>query len=179
MKAELLSLLTPKTSNFEISSKNHDAITSEDIAHFLGTRNLKSEEYDILMAKYCGSQYERDILFDNIFVKAFDIFMQNKETKKNIKKLIIRSFTNLAIKEVIDTTCVFCKGKGTIREEDSIHTCMHCEGTGQFIYDDENRPHLSDISIEDYRKYRKSYLELLEYVKEVEISALEKIGDNS
>ena len=52
MKADLLSLLTAKSMNYEISSGNHDAITSEDIAHFLGTRGLDNREYDFLMAKY-------------------------------------------------------------------------------------------------------------------------------
>ena len=42
MKADLLSLLTAKSMNYEKSSGNHDAVTPEDIAHFLGTRDLDS-----------------------------------------------------------------------------------------------------------------------------------------
>ena len=179
MKAELLSLLTAKTSNFELSSKNHDAITSEDIAHYLGTKKLNSEEYDILMAKYCDNEYAREVYRDNIFIKAFDIFVKNKNIQKNVKKILIKNFTNLAIKEVIDTTCIFCNGKGKITDKNYIKMCVHCEGTGQFIYDDNNRPQISGIKSNVYNKYKKLYYELLNYVKEVEISALSKIGDES
>ena len=74
MKADLLSLLTAKSMNYEISSGNHDAITSEDIAHFLGTRDLDSREYDFLMAKYTEDNHARSMLFDDIYEDVFGIF---------------------------------------------------------------------------------------------------------
>ena len=67
MKADLLSLLTAKSMNYELSSGNHDAITSEDIAHFLGTRGLDNREYDFLMAKYTDNNYARSLVFDDIY----------------------------------------------------------------------------------------------------------------
>ena len=77
MKADLLSLLTAKSMNYELSSGNHDAITSEDIAHFLGTRGLDNREYDFLMAKYTDNNYARSLVFDDIYEDVCDIFFKH------------------------------------------------------------------------------------------------------
>ena len=51
------------------------------------------------------------------------------------------------------------------------------EGTGQFIYDDDNRPEFLGMKKEEYMDYKKPYIETLEMVKNIEINALAKIGD--
>ncbi|MAO21828.1 MAG: hypothetical protein CMJ25_13855, partial [Phycisphaerae bacterium] len=100
MNAELLAMLTAKTSSFELSSNNHDAVTSEDIAHYLGTKGLNSIEYDFLMAKYTDNTYSRSLVFDNIYQDIFDIFKKNinmKELKNN--RFLLTQFINLALRE--------------------------------------------------------------------------------
>jgi len=179
MKADLLALLTSKSPSFEIRSANHDSITSEDISHFLGTRGLDSREYDLLMAKYCDNTYSKSLVFDDIYEDVCSIFLKSisvEELKKD--KYLIRNFVNLALREVIITVCPFCKGQGVVKTKDSIDKCYHCEGTGQFIYDDDNRPEFLGIDKEEYKKFKKPYMETLELVKNIEINALAKIGDD-
>ena len=97
MKADLLSLLTAKSMQYEISSGNHDAITSEDIAHFLGTRGLDNREYDFLMAKYTDNNYARSLVFDDIYEDVCDIFLKHVPLEQ-IKgdKFLIRNFIRCA-----------------------------------------------------------------------------------
>ena len=178
MKADLLSLLTAKSMNYEISSGNHDAITSEDISHFLGTRGLDNREYDFLMAKYCDNTYSRSLIFDDVYEEVCNIFLKYisaNEIRKD--RYLIRNFINLALRETIMTVCPFCKGQGVVKTKNSIDKCNHCEGTGQFIYDNNNRPELIGITKEEYEKFRRPYLKTLEFIKNIEISALAKIGD--
>jgi RecJ-like exonuclease len=75
------------------------------------------------------------------------------------------------------TVCPFCHGRGVIKTKNSIEKCYHCEGTGQFIYDDDNRPEFLGMKKEEYMDYKKPYIEVLEMVKNIEINALAKIGD--
>ena len=178
MKANLLALLTSKSPSFETRSANHDAITSEDISHFLGTRNLDSREYDLLMAKYCDNSYSKSLVFDNIYQDVFDIFIKTipaSELKKD--RYLLRGFINLALREIILTVCPFCHGQGVVKTKGSIDKCYHCESTGQFIYDKDNRPEFLGIDKQEYKKYEKPYMETLEMVKNIEINALAKIGD--
>ena len=180
MKADLLSLLTAKSMNYEISSGNHDAITSEDIAHFLGTRDLDSREYDFLMAKYTEDNHARSMLFDDIYEDVFGIFTKHIDISEiKADKYFIRHFINLALRETMLTVCPFCHGRGVIKTKNSIEKCYHCEGTGQFIYDDDNRPEFLGMKKEEYMNYKKPYIETLEMVKNIEINALAKIGDDS
>jgi len=178
VKADLLSLLTAKSMSYELSSGNHDAITSEDIAHFLGTRGLDNREYDFLMAKYTDNNYARSLVFDDIYEEVCDIFFKHVNPKEiRGDKYLIRNFINLSLREVILTVCPFCQGRGVVKSKDSIDKCYHCEGTGQFIYDDDNRPEFLGMDKKDYMEFKKPYMETLEFVKNIEINALAKIGD--
>ena len=115
MKADLLSLLTAKSMNYEISSGNHDAITSEDIAHFLGTRDLDGREYDFLMAKYTEDNHARSMLFDDIYEDVFGIFTKHIDVSEiKADKYLLRHFINLALRETMLTVCPFCHGRGVI-----------------------------------------------------------------
>tara|TARA_S200002703_G_scaffold157584_1_gene165801 strand:- start:552 stop:1091 length:540 start_codon:yes stop_codon:yes gene_type:complete len=178
MKVELLTLLTAKSMDYEVSSTNHDAITSEDISHFLGTRGLDNKEYDFLMAKYCDNTYSRSLIFDDVYEEVCNIFLKYISAEQIRKdRYLIRNFINLALRETIMTVCPFCKGQGVIKTKNGIDKCNHCEGTGQFIYDNDNRPELIGITKEEYEKFKKPYLKTLEFVKNIEINALAKIGD--
>ena len=178
MKAEMLSLLCAKSMGLELRSANHDAITSQDIAHFLGTKNLTSAEYDLLLTKYTDDSQAGVTLFDELFEDSFRIFLKYikpKVLKDN--KYLLRNFINLALREMLHSVCFICNGRGNIVTENKIHKCVHCNGTGQFIYNDINRPEFIDMDKEEYIKYKKPYLELLDMVKDLEVTALSKIGD--
>ena len=178
MKADLLALLTSKSPSFEIRSANHDSITSEDISHFLGTRGLDNREYDFLMAKYTDNNYARSMVFDDIYEDVCNIFLKHINLKELLQdKFLIRHFINLALREVIMTVCPFCQGRGVIKTKNSIDKCYHCEGTGQFIYDDDNRPEFLGMDKKDYMEFKRPYMETLDFVKNIEINALAKIGD--
>jgi hypothetical protein len=180
MKVELLTLLTAKSMNYELSSGNHDAITAEDISHFLGTKNLDNREYDFLMAKYTDNNYARALVFDDIYEDACNIFLKHVDAKELLQdKFLVRHFINLTLRETMYPNCFICQGRGTIIVGDSIQQCGHCEGSGQFIYNDDNRPEFLNMSKDEYLKFKKPYLELLEFVKNIEINALGKIGDDS
>ena len=179
MKAELLSMLCAKSMNLEISSGSHDAITPEDIAHFLGTLNLKDEEYNFLMAKYTDSGQAREDLFEDIFVECAEMFIgykKNKEIKTDV--LLLRKFINLALSETIDATCPFCLGVGSVKTASGVDKCYHCNGTGQFIFDDNNRPAIMDIPKKTYLYFKRLYLDILDKIKGIEVNALSKIGDD-
>jgi len=180
MKVELLTLLTAKSMNYEVSSPNHDAITAQDIAAFLGSRGLNTEEYDFLIAKYTDNNYARAMFFDDIFVDCAEIFIKDKKDKLvSSDKLLVRAFVNLAISEVMDNVCPFCLGRGSVTSGDKIVKCEHCQGTGQFIYDDNNRYEIMGYDKKGYMEFKKQYMKVLEKIKDIENSALSKIGDES
>jgi hypothetical protein len=178
VKAEMLSLLCAKSMGLELSSASHDSVTAQDIAHFLGTKGLTSAEYDLLLTKYADDSQSRINLFDEIFEDGCRIFLKHVKPKllKN-NKYLMRNFINLALREMLYSVCFVCNGRGSIITENTIHKCVHCNGTGQFIYDDNNRPEFIDMNKEEYNKFKKPYAELLSMVKNLEISALGKIGD--
>ena len=174
----MLSMLCAKSMNLEVSSRNHDAVTTEDISHFLGTCKLKNREYDILMAKYLDSHESRTSLYDDIFIECCDIFFKNhKASELRGEKFFMRMFIYLAFREIFYESCFVCQGRGTISNGDRIEKCMHCDGTGQFIYDDDNRPEFMGIEKERFMKFKKSYMEMLNMIRDIELSALNKIGD--
>ena len=178
MKADLLSLLTAKSMNYEISSGNHDAVTPEDIAHFLGTRDLDSAEYELLLAKYTDDNHSRSMLFDYIYEDCCSIFLKYLKPKQlSQDKFLMRNYINLALREVLYPNCPFCQGRGTIITGSSITKCQHCEGSGQFIYNDDNRPQFLGYKKQEFMELKKPYIEMLEMVKNIEINALSKIGD--
>jgi|TARA_R100000458_G_C8268555_1_gene243384 hypothetical protein len=178
MKVELLKLLAAKSMNLEMPSKHHNAITPEDILHFLSMKNLTSEEYDILIAKYTDNGYSRGMLQHDLYEDACKIFLKHIDPKILSKsRFTVRAFVTLAIKEIVDTKCPFCKGRGFIADIHKITKCEHCDDQGNFIYDDTNRPELMNMRKDDYDFYKEAYLEFLQKVKDIEISALSKIGD--
>jgi len=178
IKADLLSLLTAKSMSLEIGSRSHDAITSEDIAHFLGTRGLDNREYDFLIAKYTDNNYARSLVFDDIYQDCCNIFLKYIKPKELLQdRYLMRHLINLTLREVIYPHCFICQGRGTVASGDSIQQCQHCEGSGQFIYNDDNRPEFLNMKKKDYMHLKKPYLEMLEFIKNIEINALAKIGD--
>ena len=178
MKVELLKLLAAKSMSLEKSCKHHNAITPEDILHFLSLKNLTSEEYDILVAKYTDNNNSLVALEHDFYERACKVFMEHIDAKiLSEDRFIIKSFVKLALKELVQIKCLFCKGRGFVADFNKIAKCKHCDDQGNFVYDYTNRPEFLGINKEKYKFYEKPYLQFLEEIKDVEISALSKIGD--
>ncbi len=179
MKVEHLTLLTAKSMKLELSSKNHDSITSEDILHYLASKKLSSQEYDFLVIKYLKEDNATNSFVEDLMLDAFDLFKKNKKCYQMLldKKINLRHICHSALREVIYTYCFFCNGRGRLSDWNNNQKCTHCNGTGQFDYNDSNRPQIIGIDKNTYDTIKKIYAGILEIINDIEISALKKIGD--
>ena len=182
--------------NFDLIVNN----TNKQIKIYKYNKNIEKEDKDLfldafknweivsddiilivkeLMAKYTDNNYARSMLFDDIYQDCCSIFLKYIKPKELLQdRYLMRHLINLALREVIYPHCFVCQGRGTIASGDSIQQCQHCEGSGQFNYNDENRPEFLNMKKKDYMHLKKPYLEMLEFVKNIEINALAKIGDD-
>ena len=62
----------------------------------------------------------------------------------------------MAIAESLFDTCFVCNGTGYELGKQTANKCQHCEGTGQFIYNDVNRAHMMMIKKSTFKKYKTS-----------------------
>tara|TARA_R100000734_G_C3310608_1_gene101388 strand:+ start:493 stop:1050 length:558 start_codon:yes stop_codon:yes gene_type:complete len=184
MKAEIIKLLTAKSMSLEPSSKNHDAVLPEDIAHYLGTRGLSGVEYNLLVAKYADNSKARSLISQELYYQTYNNFINLLKDKKlqhkttiGHQRTLIQKFINLAMREVIENACPICNGKGFIANLSQITKCVHCDNSGNFIYDDNNRREMIGLTRKNYSIYKDFYHNLLEKLQNIEISALSKIGD--
>jgi len=173
LKVDLLSLILPKSSSFELRENHHNRTTAEDINHILGTSKLNRKEYNLLLMKYIDDNSSRSSLFDELFDETCEIFLKKEMPKE---QGLIRKFLNTAIVESVVERCFVCNGTGVIRTTSSIEDCVHCN-KGMFVYDDQVRSHMMKISKKVFLKYKKQYNQIIEKINQIEISALSKIGD--
>ena len=172
---ELLTLLLPSSPSFEISSTNHNALTPQDISHLLAKKKLKKRELNILLAKFIDSDSAHEELFDEMMDKSCDIFLKDGVPNK---PGVIRKFTRMALAETLFTKCFICKGVGTVFiNNSSIEKCHHCNGTGNFIYEDIHRANIMKIPIKLFKKHRRQYYKIREEIVEIENEALRKLGN--
>jgi hypothetical protein len=194
MNLELLTLLLPKSPDLEVKSISHDALTPQDISHFLANRNLTNEEYTLIMSKFIQDEYAMSELYKTMREITVVLFAEryrytdedcteflgkmNIKTNEYILNLnFIEKFTKMAVAESIFKSCLVCKGTGKEAGENTIVKCSHCEGTGQFIYNDINRPHMMMIKKSVFKKYKHIYQKILDRVIEIEEKALSKLGN--
>ena len=174
MKAELLSKLSLRTQSFEKGSVHHGAVTPEDINIMLGYSDLDKKEYSFLMMKFVNDTSARDDLFYELYDDVIGFLINKKLTKG---KWIIRKLINMAILESCIDKCMFCSGTGFIKTETSMDKCPHCH-KGAFLWnDDQVRSELLGMKKQDFTKYKKQYEQILNKIAEIELSALQKIGD--
>ena len=175
MNPELLTLLLPSSPTYEVRSITHNALTPQDIAHLLAKKRLNKKELNILLAKFIDSDSAHEELFDEMMDSACTIFMKDGVPSK---PGVIRKFTRLALAETLFTKCFICKGVGTVVvNNSSIEKCPHCDGTGEFVYEDVHRAHIMKIPMKLYKRHRKQYFKIREEVVDIENEALRKLGD--
>lgn len=174
MNPELLALLLPTSPSFEMKSANHNALTPQDISHLLANKRLKKRELNILLAKFIDSDSAHDELFDEMLDSACDIFLNDGVPSK---PGVIKKFTRMALAETLFTSCFVCKGVGTFIEDNRIKKCVHCGGSGNFIYEDISRANIMKIPMKLFRKHRKQYFKIREEIVDIENEALRKLGN--
>ena len=171
MNKELLSILVPKSASMEMSSHSNDSITPEDVSLILSYSNLSKEEYDFLLMKFV-----HETASENLFYKS--ILEYYKERYIDINDDDMSKLVNLAILECCNPTCMICKGTGSLITMNSITVCPHCT-EGLFNFTDDVRPHLLKMRKPVYMFYKKRLESMIEHIKNIETSALSKIGDTT
>jgi hypothetical protein len=165
MKAELLALMYPSSCDLEsIGSKNHNAVTSDDINIKLAYSKINDMELNLLLAKFLDDDRCRSELFWKLYDSSKEI-VGDKYAKK---------YLEIAIMERIMTTCPFCNGTGVMIFKNKIETCSHCK-EGNFIYSDDVVANLIGIKPQKFKK--KAYNKIINKLMDIEDSALSKIGD--
>ena len=193
MNLELLSLLLPSSPDPELQSKSHDSLTAQDICHMLAHKKLSKNEYTLLMSKFVQDEYAMSELYKNMREMTVILFAEryrytdkdctefmgkeNEETNSYELNLnFIERFTKMAIIESMFSTCFVCKGVGYEPGENCNEKCKHCNGTGQFIYDNINRAHIMMIKKSIFEKYKDLYEKILDKITIIEEKALKKLG---
>ena len=165
MKVELLALMFPSSCDLEsIGSKNHNAVTSDDINIKLSYSKITDAELNLLLAKFLDDSKCRSELFWGLydFVKGI------------IDEKYAKRYLEVAIMERVMSACPFCNGTGVMIFKDKIETCSHCK-EGNFIYSNDVVANL--IGIKPQKLKKKAYNEIINKLMDIEDSALSKIGD--
>ena len=168
MNKELLTRLVPHTQSLEKSSGSNDSITTEDINLMLSYSNLSQEEYNFLLMKFVSADTYRNSFISEIAIRHID-----KESEV-LEHSFLNKLINLSVIECCEPKCIFCNGTGSIVTINSAVTCPHCD-EGIFNFTDDARSYL--LSIDNFSKYKKIFKNITNIIKDIEISALDKIGD--
>ena len=170
MNKELLSMLLPKTQSLEKTTGNNDAITVEDINLILSYANLSREEYNFLLMKFVSADTYKSNFVSEIALRFYDI-----EDKKELLDFdMLNKLINLAVVECCEPKCVFCKGTGSIITLDNVSDCPHCID-GVFTFTEQVRCYL--LSVKSFVKYKSKFEQIKKLIQDIEISALNKIGE--
>ena len=173
MNPELLTLLLPSSPSYELKSINHNSITPQDISMLLANKRLRKSELNMLLAKFIDSDIAHEELFNEMMDRSCEIFLKDGVPKE---AGLIKKFTRFALAETLFTKCFICKGVGTLTVNNNrIETCKHCNGTGEFIYEDVHRAHIMKIPMKVFRKYKNQYIKIRDEIIDIENEALRKL----
>ena len=169
MKAELLAKLLPSTCDMSSTrSKSNDAITSEDVLIKLSYARLNNNELYYVLSKFLDDESSRGKMYYNIIEELKYIF-NNEENNELVSKYI-----QACITESIIVKCPFCNGTGVLLFNDLAEKCKHCN-KGDFIYNNFIRA--SFVGIKENSFQKDKYKKIMEKLQDIEISALDKLGD--
>jgi len=181
MNVELLKLLLPSSPVLEVTGQSHNCMTSEDVNTLMGYSGLTETEYMFVINKYLDSEQGLNSKFYKIIKQEIlelldnkNILKRNKVHYANKTPIKIGKLLKMAIIEVTVDKCFVCSGTGFLINLNNISTCPHCKN-GIFNYTDDVRKNILKVKTNDYLKFKKIYLEILDYVKNLEISALDKL----
>lgn len=195
MNLELLALLLPSSPEPEIRSTSHDSLTAQDVCHLLANRNLSNDEYTLLLSKFIQDKSAMGDLYNAmnkvssvLFAERYQYtdedcseFISEAKDKVDLVEFnmkFVEKFTKMAIAESLFDTCFVCNGTGYELGKQTANKCQHCEGTGQFIYNDVNRAHMMMIKKSTFKKYKHLYEKIKNKISRIEDKALSKLGVN-
>ena len=195
MNLELLALLLPSSPEPEIRSTSHDSLTAQDVCHLLANRNLSNDEYTLLLSKFIQDKSAMGDLYNTmnkvssvLFAERYQYtdedcseFISEAKDKVDLVEFnmkFVEKFTKMAIAESLFDTCFVCNGTGYELGKQTANKCQHCEGTGQFIYNDINRAHMMMIKKSTFKKYKHLYEKIKNKISRIEDKALSKLGVN-
>lgn len=169
MNKELLTILVPKTASLEKSSHAHDSITPEDVNTILSYSNLNKQEYNFLLMKFINETSS-----ENMFYRSILSYYRNRY--KEIDYDFLNKMVNLSIIECCNPVCPICHGTGVLKTMNSISVCPHCT-EGIFNFTEDVRMTLLQVDKKQYAICKKRYERMVEHIRNIETSALSKIGD--
>jgi len=173
MNIELLKLLLPSSPVLEVTGQSHNCLTSDDVNAIMGYSGLSQAEYMFIINKYLDNEHGINEEFYRVIKPEILKLLQNK--KINHKSTVkIGKLLKMAVIEVTADKCFVCTGTGFLINLSTLTKCPHCKD-GIFTYTDSVRTTVLKIKPKEYLKIKKIYLELLDYVKNLEISALDKL----
>jgi len=174
MKIELLAKLLPKSVNLEsIGSKNHNAITSDEINIIMSYCGLTNREAAMILFRFLGDTNQRSSLYDSFYAKAIKIFEEDKISRK-----VVRSLVDCAFLETACTRCPFCNGVGHTVYLNKIEDCPHCN-EGVFVFTEKAKLHLTGLKKGQFKQIQEKYKDIMSMIQDLENSALAKIGDTN
>jgi|TARA_Y100000401_G_C8301803_1_gene214564 hypothetical protein len=172
MKLETLKKLTPSSPDLTgKKSKVNNALSTEDVLMKLSFCKLTSQELDFVVGKYLDNNECLSNFYQLLVINIY----KDKEFDEGDKDLVC-NLVKCCIIECTVTKCVFCSGRGFYKNKDGIEKCTHCND-GDFIYDDNVRANLLNLNKKKYKTIKSKYEKILEMIQNIELEALEKIGD--
>lgn len=172
MKAELLAKLLPSSCDLSSTrSKSHDSITSEDVLLKLSYARLTNNELYYVLSKFLDDDSSRGKIYFNLVKELEILFGVDDDLVSND---LVSNYVQAGITESIITKCPFCNGTGVLLFKNSVENCPHCN-EGNFIYTDLIRSSFVGVKEKDFNK--EKYKIIMEKLIDIEISALDKLGD--
>ena len=169
MKAELLAKLLPSSCDMSsIRSKSNDSITSEDVLIKISYARLNNNELYYVLSKFLDDESSRGKMYYNLIEDLKPVF-NNQESNELVSK-----YVQAGITESIIIKCPFCNGTGVLLFKTSVENCLHCK-QGDFIYNNLIRSSFVGVKEKDFDK--EKYKKVMEKLQDIEISALDKLGD--
>ena len=169
MNKELLTILVPKTASLEKGSHGNDSITPDDVNTILSYSDLSKQEYNFLLMKFINETSS-----ENLFYRS--ILSYYRQKYKEIDYAFLNKMVNLSIIECCNPVCPICHGTGVLKTINIMNACPHCID-GVFYFTEEVRKTLLRIDQKEYLVYKKRYERMVEHIRNIETSALSKIGD--
>ena len=172
MKIELLTRLLPKSVNYETTgSKNHNAITPEDINTIMSYCRLTDKETAMILVRFLGDNTYRSKLYNSFYKEAAPLFIVDE-----IKESVIRNIVDCAFLETAFTRCPFCNGVGYRVSLNEIEDCLHCND-GVFVFTEKVKIEIIGIKKNQFKQIKEKYKKIMSMIQDLENSALSKIGD--
>ena len=142
-----------------------------DVLLKLSYARLNNNELYYVLSKFLDDDSSRGKIYFNLVKELEILFGVNDDLVSND---LVSNYVQAGITESIITKCPFCNGTGVLLFKNSVENCPHCN-EGNFIYTDLIRSSFVGVKEKDFNK--EKYKIIMEKLIDIEISALDKLGD--